>query len=203
MIFDQEGMATDLVVHCQNGYEANVSAAIRREFSVSSGDTGNTMRLNVTSREALNVLLAGGQFHREGIFNLHFLLVFVIGILVIVVTSGLGLPERRREIGILKATGWQTDEILLRSLVESLLLSLGGASVSILAAYVWLEIFNGYWIAGIFIAGVESAPRLSVPFRLLPIPALFAFVIAFAITMSGSIWSSWRAAIVSPDEAMR
>ena len=57
--------------------------------------------------------------------------------------------------------------------------------------------------AGIFIAGVESAPRFSVPFRLLPIPALLAFVIALAITMSGSIWSSWRAAIVSPDEAMR
>ena len=202
-IFNQEGMATDLVVHCQSGYADNVSSAILRKISVSSPESGQVIRLQVTSREELNVLLAGGQFHREGIFNLHFVLVFVIGILVILITSGLGLPERRREIGILKATGWQTDEILLRSLVESFLLSVGGASVSILIAFVWLKVFNGYWIAGIFIRGVALAPSFPVPFRLTPVPALLAFVIAFTITMTGSIWSSWRAAIVPPDEAMR
>jgi len=201
-IFDQEGMATDLVVHCQSGYVNNVSSAIRR-MSVTSPKSGKVIRLMVTSREELNVLLAEGQFHREGIFNLHFLLVFVIGILVILITSGLGLPERRREIGILKATGWQTDEILLRSLVESFLLSVGGASASILTAFVWLKVFNGYWIAGVFIPGVARAPSFPVPFRLTPVPAMLAFVIALAITMSGSIWSSWRAAIVPPDEAMR
>ena len=202
-IFNQEGMATDLVVRCQSGYEDNISIAIRRKIAVSSPDSGNVIRLRVTSREELNVLLAGGQFHREGIFNLHFLLVFVIGILVILVTSGLGLPERRREIGILKATGWQTDEILLRSSVESLLLSVGGASISILVAFVWLKLFNGFWIAGIFISGVAAVPSFPVPFRLTPVPAMLAFVIAFAITMTGSIWSSWRAAIAPPDEAMR
>jgi len=42
-----------------------------------------------------------------------------------------------------------------------------------------------------------------VPFRLTPAPALLAYVVAFAITMSGSIWSTWKAATVPPDEAMR
>jgi ABC-type lipoprotein release transport system permease subunit len=202
-IFNQEGMATDLVVDCQSGYETNVSLAIRRMTTLTNHDSANTMQLKVTSREELNLLLAGGQLHREGVFNLHFLLVFVIGILVILVTSGLGLPERRREIGILKATGWQTDEILLRSLVESLLFSVGGASVSILVAFVWLKLFNGYFIAGIFIAGVALVPSFEVPFRLTPVPAVLAFIIALVVTMSGSLWSTWRSAIAPPDEAMR
>jgi ABC-type lipoprotein release transport system permease subunit len=202
-IFDQEGLATDLVVRCQPGYEDHVQRAIRRTAQVPSASIGGTMQLQATSRTELDVLAAGGQSHREGIFNLHFVLAFVIGILVLLVTSGFGLPERRREIGILKATGWQTDEVLLRSLSESLLLSVGGASFSILLAYVWLKVFNGYGIAGILIPGVGAAPGFTVPFRLTPVPALLAYVIAIAITMSGSIWSSWRSAIVPPDEAMR
>ena len=80
----------------------------------------------MVAREDLLALLPRGLLHREGIFNLLFLLAFVVGILVLLVTSGLGLTERRREIGILKATGWQTDEVLLRSLAESFCLSLAG-----------------------------------------------------------------------------
>lgn len=203
-IFDQHGLATDCVVDCQPGYAANVRRAILGlATDADRGPDDASRQLMVTSRETLGVQLAGGNMHREGIFNLHFVLVFVIGVLVILVTSGLGLPERRREIGILKASGWQTDEILFRSLVESLLLSLGGASASILVAFIWMNLFNGYLIAGIFIAGVARSPSFDVPFRLTPIVALLAFVIAFVITMSGSIWSTWRAAIVPPDEAMR
>src|SRR5205085_3928650 len=122
----------------------------------------------------LEVLLPRGLWHREGIFNLHFVLAFAIGIPVVLVTSGLGLSERRREIGILKATGWQTDEILLRGLVESLLLSLAGAALALILAFVWLKGLNGYWIAGVFLAGVETAPSFPVPCRITPLPVLFA-----------------------------
>ncbi|HMC66259.1 MAG TPA: ABC transporter permease [Gemmataceae bacterium] len=117
--------------------------------------------------------------------------------------SALFDSTRRREIGILKATGWQTDEVLLRSLVESFSLSLVAASVSILLAYAWLKWFNGYWIAGVFLAGVDAAPTFRVPFLLAPVPVLLAFVVSFAVVMSGTLYSSWRAATVAPMEAMR
>jgi len=148
-------------------------------------------------------LLPRGALHREGIFNLHFALAFVVGILVLLVTSGAGLSERRREIGILKATGWQTDEILLRSFTESLCLSVAGACTSILLAWVWLRVFKGYAIAGIFLAGVDVRPEAPVPFRLTPVPVLLAFVLSFAVVLSGTLFSSWRAATAPPREAMR
>jgi ABC-type antimicrobial peptide transport system permease subunit len=157
----------------------------------------------VTTREDLLAVLPSGPLQREGLFTLHFVLAFAVGILVILVTSGAGLSERRREVGILKAIGWQTDEVLLRALAESFLLSLAGAALALVLAWVWLHCFNGYGVARLFLPGLEAAPRLRIPARLTPVPALLAFVLAFVIVMSGTLYSSWRAAIAPPREALR
>src|SRR5262249_41024757 len=126
-----------------------------------------------------------------------------VGILVILVTSGVGLAERRREIGILKATGWQTDEVLLRGLVESFLLSLAGASLALVLAGAWVQGFHGHGLAGLFLEGSSFSPAFMVPSRFAPVPALLAFVLSFAVVMSGTLYSTWRAATASPAEAMR
>jgi ABC-type lipoprotein release transport system permease subunit len=202
-VFDQEGLATDLLVTCREGYEAPVSHEVEQGLAFTHPQGLGIVRTRVTAREDLRALLPRGLLHREGIFNLHFVLIFVVGILVVLVTSGLGLTERRREIGILKATGWQTDEILLRSLVESLCLAIVGGCVSLLLAWVWLHVFNGFAIAGVFLAGVDWTPQLTVPFRLTPVPAMLAFLLALAVVLSGTLYSSWRAAIVPSRETMR
>ena len=113
------------------------------------------------------------------------------------------MPGRRREIGILKATGWQTDEILLRSTVESFVLALAGISLSIVLAFVWLKWLNAYGIAAIFLTGVDAAPGFHVPSRLLPVPVLLAALIGLVVVLSGTLYSSWRAATTPPSEAMR
>jgi ABC-type lipoprotein release transport system permease subunit len=202
-IFDQQGLATDLLVTCQPGYEEQVRQAILRSLRLPSARAGESSTPWVTTRTELGALLPQGLLHREGIFNLLFLLAFVVGILVVLVTSGFGLSGRRREIGILKATGWQTDEILLRGGVESFLLSLAGASLSVVLAFLWLELLNGYWIASVFLAGVSTAPGFKVPYHLTPVPALVAFLISFVVVLSGTLYSSWRAATAAPFEAIR
>jgi ABC-type lipoprotein release transport system permease subunit len=202
-IFDQLGLATDLLVTCRAGYQDEVARSITRGLSFPSADGRGVIRPRVTAREDLLTLLRRGPAHRSGVFSLHFLLAFVVGILVLLVTSGLGLSERRREIGILKATGWQTDEVLLRGLVESLMLSLAGACVALLLAWAWLRGFNGYGVTGFFLPGVGASPDFRVPYRLTPVPALLAFVLAFAVVLTGTLYSSWRAATTLPREAMR
>ncbi len=202
-VFAQNGLATDLLVSCRPGYSDAVSRAIEQGPPLASAPGQGAVRPRVTAREDLLALLPRGPFQREGIFNLLFLLAIVVSILVLLVTSGLGLGERRREIGILKATGWQTDEILLRGLAESVALSLAGACLSLLLAWVWLRILNGYAVAGLFLAGVGLVPDFAVPFRLAPVPALLAFVLALTVVLSGTLYSSWRAAIAAPGEVMR
>jgi ABC-type lipoprotein release transport system permease subunit len=36
-----------------------------------------------------------------------------------------------------------------------------------------------------------------------PVPVLFAFLLSLVLVMSGTVYSSWRAATVAPIEAMR
>jgi ABC-type lipoprotein release transport system permease subunit len=202
-IFDQRGLATDLLVYCRAGQPESIRLRILGSFSESLRESTTSLQHSVTSRSDLESLIPAGLGHREGVFNLLFVAAFGIGILVIMVTSGFGRPERRREIGILKATGWQTDEILLRSLVESLLLGLASAALSILLAWIWLNGFDGYWIAGIFLAGVETTPTITVPYVLSWQQAALAVLIACLLVTTGSAYSTWRTAVTSPAEAMR
>jgi ABC-type lipoprotein release transport system permease subunit len=200
-LFDQPGLATDLLVSCRPGYQDEVERAILSRGALTL--PGGTVRPRVVSREELAALLPQGPLRREGVFTLLFVLAFAVGILVVLVTSGVGLSERRREVGILRATGWQTDELLLRSLAENALLAVAGASLAVVLAVVWLRGINGRWIAGVFLAGVDSSPSFRVPFRLTPGPALLAYLVAFVLVMSGSLYSTWRVATAPPREAMR
>ncbi|HKB03983.1 MAG TPA: FtsX-like permease family protein [Gemmataceae bacterium] len=196
-IFDQPGLATDLLVYCRPGYEGEVRQAILRTTA------DRQPRLRVVAREDAAALIPEGLRQREGVFTLLFTVAFAVAILVVLVTSGFGLAERRREVGILKATGWQTDELLLRSLVESLLLAVMAWAAAVVLAVVWLKAFNGYWIAGVFLAGVDREPGFRVPFRLTPVPVLLAGLVAVVVVAAGSLYSTWRSATAPPREAMR
>jgi ABC-type lipoprotein release transport system permease subunit len=197
-IFDRPGLATDLLVHCQPGYQEDVRKAIDR-----MPREANQGRLQITTREELAARLLEEPDRREGTLTLLSVIAFAVAVLVVLVTTGFGLGERRREVAILKALGWQTDELLFRSLVESLTLGILAASLSVVIAFIWMEWFNGYGIAGVFLAEVEVSPQIDVPFRLLPGPVLLMALMSLIVVSVGSLHSTWRSAIAPPREAMR
>jgi len=198
-IFACEDVATSLLVECAPGYRQAVKVAVLRLPSLD----GDTLVPAVTSRDDLGARLPRSLNHLEGILHLHFLLAFAVGIPLLMVTSGVGLSERRREAALLKATGWMTDELLLRGMVESLVLSLLGAALAVLAAWAWLAWGNGAGIAGVFLQGAGATPAFAVPFRLAPVPLLLAFVVSFAIVATGTLYSTWRAATAAPALVLR
>jgi ABC-type lipoprotein release transport system permease subunit len=203
-IFAQEGTAGDLLVTCQPGTTKTIRTAIRQQCEAFlAGKPGAEIQCRIVSRSDLAASIPAGLSHQSGLFQLHFLLAFVAATLVVMVSSGIGLPDRRREIGILKATGWQTDEILLRGMTESLLITLTAASLSLLLAFFWLKMLNGLGIAALLLPGVDWTPSFTVPCQLTPLPALLGFLFAWIIVTSGTLSASWRAAIVPPREALQ
>jgi len=202
-IFDQEGLVTSFLVECEPGYRRAVKSAVLRLPGLAEEGAPQALAPVVTSREDLAALLPRSLRHLEGIFHLHFVLAFAIFIPLLMVTSGLGLSERRREAALLKATGWMTDELLLKGTVESLVLCLLGASLAVVLAAVWFAVFDGAGIVGIFLQGAEAAPGFRVPFRLVPVPLLLAFVVSFAVVATGTLYSTWRAATAPPALALR
>ena len=116
--------------------------------------------------------------------------------------SGLSMEEKR-EIGILKAIGWETSDIIGMKFWEGLVVSLSSFLMGLLLAYVhvfftpvmlfepvlkgWSVLYPAFPITP-FINGAQVA-------------ALF-FLTVLPYTVA-TIIPSWRAAIVDPDSVMR
>ena len=202
-ICDARAMTSSLLVSCRPEYVDSVREAIVRIDSLAPGDPQGPIRPRVMTRADARAVLPAGALRREGVFHLHFVLAFALAIPLLLVTSGVGLAERRRETGLLKALGWHTDEVLVRGVVESVVIAALGASVAVIAAWAWLTLANGWGVASVFLPGTDASPGFAVPFSLAPVPVLVAFVISFVVTATGTLVSTWRAAAAPPSEAMR
>jgi len=202
-LFDQQDLATEVLVYCRAGEREQVASSIRRHIEWTDGGGRSKLGVRVAGRDDFEALWSSASAHRDGVFHLHCVLACCVAVLAVFVTSGFGSSERRREVGILKAIGWQTDEILIRGTVESLLLTLAGASLTMLLVWTWLRGFNGYGIAGLFLPGLDVRPGVQVPFRLVPVPVLLSVLLSWVVVNSGSLYATWRTATTAPVEAMR
>lgn len=111
--------------------------------------------------------------------------------------------EERKEIGILKAVGWETSDILLMKFWEGITVSLSAFLAGITLAY--LHTFIGD--AALFLPVLKGWSVLQAEFRLVPyldasqiLTLLFLTVVPYTIT---TIIPSWRAATIDPDLVLR
>jgi lipoprotein-releasing system permease protein len=116
--------------------------------------------------------------------------------------SGLSVEEKK-EIGILKAIGWETSDIIRMKFWEGLVVSLSSFLMGILLAY--LHVFFTSFI--LFEPVLKGWSTLYPSFKVTPfidgaqVASLF-FLTVVPYTVA-TIIPSWRAAIVDPDSVMR
>ena len=199
--FVMKGMATDILIYTRPGYATKLAENIQKDWAVSENSAEPPLR--VQDKSLVKRYFLRGYNYRAGVFTALYMVAFALAIPAILVTSGFGLTERRREIGVLKATGWQTQDVLEMVALENLVISLTGAPLAILLSIVWLKILNGAFIAQFFIAELGLFSRFAVPSRFLPLPALLGFIFAIILTMVGALYSTWKTSIIPPAEAMR
>lgn len=199
--FLMEGMATDILLYTRPGYAKKLAEKIQLDWAVSEKSSDPPLR--VQDKSLVKRYFSRGYNYRAGVFTALYMVAFALAIPAILVTSGFGLTERRREIGVLKATGWQTQDVLEMVGFENLLISLTGAPLAILLSILWLKVFNGAFIAQFFIAELGLFSRFPVPSQFLPMPAILGFVFAIILTMVGALYSTWKTSIIPPAEAMR
>ena len=116
--------------------------------------------------------------------------------------SGLS-QEERREIGILKAIGWETSDVILMKFWEGMAVSLSSFLPGILLAY--LHVFFASSI--LFEPVLKGWAVLYPNFRVIPFIDASQVVALFFLTVVpytvATIIPSWRAATVDPDSVMR
>ena len=116
--------------------------------------------------------------------------------------SGLSADEKR-EIGILKAIGWETSDVIAVKAYEGLLVSFFSFTVGILTAYGHVFFFSAF----LFVPALKGWSVLYPDFRITPFIDPYQVAVLFFLTVVpytiATIVPSWRAAIIDPDSVMR
>ena len=116
--------------------------------------------------------------------------------------SGLSAGERR-EIGILKAIGWESSDIILMKFWEGAVVSLTAFLSGVILAY--MHVF--FTDSVVFEPALKGWSTLYPQFKLIPFISPEQLITLFILTVVpysvATIVPAWRAATIDPDSAMR
>lgn len=111
--------------------------------------------------------------------------------------------EEKKEIGILKAVGWETSEVIVMKSWEGIVISLSAFLMGIILAYI--HVFFGSYV--LFTPVLKGWSVLYPRFRLIPCVDPYQMSSLFFLTVvpyiAATIIPSWRAATIEPDSVMR
>lgn len=188
------GYATDLVLEVGNSREiATIAEKVRKLLP----DTRPVVRDEIvrTYQAAFN--------WRSGI------LIVILGAVLVAFAifawdKATGLSaEEGKEIGILKAVGWDTSDILFMKFWEATIVSVTAFMSGILIAYV--HVF--FTSSALFVPVLKGWSTLYPEFKLVPfingrhiMALLFLTVVPYTVA---TIVPAWRAATIDPDSIMR
>jgi lipoprotein-releasing system permease protein len=186
--------ATDLTVSVSNKKEIpTIAAKIVEKFPGTRA---------ITRDEILKTYNA--VFDWRGGIIIAILAGAVLAFLIFAWDKAAGLSaEEKREIGILKAIGWETADVLQMKFWEGSVVSLSAFLVGVILAY--LHIF--FSSATLFAPVLKGWSTLYPDFTLTPFISAYQIVILFFFTVIpytvATIIPSWRAATIDPDAVMR
>lgn len=188
------GLATDMAVEVINPREIDT---IARKVQERWPD----VRV-VTRRQVLQTY--GAVFDwRGGVWILAISgSIAAFGILVWDKATGLS-AEEARAIGILKAIGWKTTEVMELKAAEGVVVSAVSLLTGLIAAEIHLVLFNG----AVFAPVIKGWSVLYPPFDVSPELGGYGLLVCIPLAVlpyvAASLLPSWRAAITDPDTAMR
>lgn len=188
------GEATDLMLTVKNSREmTTIATKITRIFPDSRP---------ILKQEILRTY--------EAIFNWRAGLITVIlsgsflAFMILAWDKATGLrADEKREIGILKAIGWETSDILLMKFWEGTSLSLSAFLAGVLLAYLHIFVTDSM----LFVPVLKGWSVLYPDFKLTPFISAYEMAVLFFLTVIpytvATIVPSWRSATIDPDSVMR
>lgn len=188
------GVFTDAVVSVRNPSEVRTVAqkivqALPDARPILRSEILRTYDSVFTWREGIMLLLLAGA-------------VLAFAILAWEKAAGLS-AEERREIGVLKAVGWETADVIRMKGWEGGIVSLAAFLLGYLAAY--LHVFH--FGSPLFAPVLKGWAVLYPDFRLVPYVDGFQVATLFLFTVvpytAATIVPVWRAAVADPDAVMR
>ncbi len=198
--FRIKGLSTHLLVYTSSDSSPLVGKALIGRSELARPQFSH---LRIEDRHHIQERVGAAFSHKGGIFIILYIIVATLAVQAFLITSGFGLRAMEKEIGVLKAIGWRTSEMLVKIVLECLGISLAALSSAILLSMALTKGLNGILIAQFFVAEAGIVPEVEIPSRYLASHGLLGLALAFCITLSGGLLSAWRKAQRPPAELMR
>ncbi len=188
------GLATDIVVSVRNPKEL---LTIARKVVERLPDTRPILRDEM-------VRTYDSVFDWRGGIVIVLVLMALLAFVILAWEKASGLSaDEKREIGILKAVGWETADVTAVKACEGIVVSFLSFSAGLLAAYAHVFFFS----ARLFAPAMKGWSVLYPDFRITPFIDPYQVAVLFFLTVVpytvATIVPSWRAAIIDPDSVMR
>jgi ABC-type lipoprotein release transport system permease subunit len=189
-----EGLATDIMVTVRNQKELRT---IAKKVAELLPDTRPIIRDEM-------VRTYDSVFDWRGGIVVVLLMMALLAFVIFAWEKASGLSaDEKREIGVLKAIGWETSDVIAVKAYEGLLVSFFSFTIGILAAYGHVFFFSAF----LFVPALKGWSVLYPDFRITPFIDPYQVAILFFLTVVpytvATIVPSWRAAIIDPDSVMR
>jgi ABC-type lipoprotein release transport system permease subunit len=157
----------------------------------------------VLTRDAIADTMLVTYGSRGGIVALLWLVLLITAILLAFTVSASGSDEARREVGLLKALGYDTVDVLEIRMFESLTLGMLGASLGVSLAIVFDFILGAPILSGYLLGWSLLLLNGGLPLAI-SVPTIFTlYVVAIVPILVATVVPAWRNAITEPDVVLR
>ncbi|MGD9919509.1 MAG: ABC transporter permease [Paenirhodobacter sp.] len=188
------GLYTDVTARVRNPNEIakiveKASRAHPELRFVTRGDIARTYQKLFDWREGLLAALGGAALLAFAIFAAE-------------KASGLS-AEEAREIGVLKAVGWDTGDVIAMKLWEGGVVALAAFLIGTLAAYAHVFLFSGRLFAPVLKGWSVIYPDFPLSPQLDPLSLTTLALLTIVPYMAAVLVPIWRVASADPDAVMR
>ena len=189
-----DGLCTDIAVEVHNPSEVeNVARKIQEQWP--------DARI-ITRKQILQTYDA--LFDWRGGLWAAILSGCVAAFSILIWDKGTGLTEEEfRTIGLLKATGWKSRDVMQLKLFEGAMVSVISLVSGLIVAQIHLNFFDGFIFARVIKGWSVLFPSFTVTAGLDPTSLLICIALTVVPYSAASLIPSWRAAVTDPDTVLR
>lgn len=190
----EAGQVTDVGLEIYNPLEVdNIGRKIDRRF----------FGIRVVTLQQLRATYETLFSWRGGIF-VYGAILSIFAFLILAGERAAGLSkEERKELGILKAVGWQISDVLWMKFWEGALISLTATLSGILLAYLHVFWLDAPLLKPFLIGWSVLYPAYRLPAVVEPGSILLIFALSVIPYLAATLVPAWRGAITDPAEIMQ
>ncbi len=157
----------------------------------------------VLTRQGMTDMSLRTYLGRSGILALMWAVLVLAVVMTAITSSGIGSEEARREVGLLKALGFDTASVLEIRLIESLVVSVLGGSLGISLAIVFDFVFQAPLLSGFILGWSLVLINGGIPLAISVETIFMVYTVSVVPVLVATVVPAWRNAITDPDIVLR